>query len=244
MWVACARRAVVPACSSAGSADPTGRRRQLRPGRPRSRSGAVKPSPSRRRRSQRASPASMRRTRSAAAWAAYAGTLQALGVAASFGGLPSDQFAALELAAAPRLVEVAAAIDASWPSELAGERNGGARRSGSVRTRDGREPWRRCAARLPVSRLTSSITLSVDVASRHLSVVTPSDSDRTVPPLPAGSQAKIDAAAAAYDSARHAVRPGPQPAWSKASRPRRPTPTWSPTAPTSRRAASAMRCDV
>ncbi len=51
------------------------------------------------------------------------GTLQALGVAASFGDLSSEQFAALELTAAPRLVEVAAAIDALWPLELAAERS-------------------------------------------------------------------------------------------------------------------------
>ena len=56
------------------------------------------------------------------AWAGYAGTLQALGIAASFGELSSDQFAAVELVASPRLVEVAAAIDAVWPSELVGER--------------------------------------------------------------------------------------------------------------------------
>src|SRR5258706_14287827 len=54
-----------------------------------------------------------------AAWAAYVGTVQALGIAASFGGLSSEQFAALELQASPRLVEVASAIDASLPPELA-----------------------------------------------------------------------------------------------------------------------------
>ena len=57
-----------------------------------------------------------------AAWAAYAGTLQALGVAGSFGGLSSDQLAVLELRAAPRLVEAAGAIAATWPAELAAER--------------------------------------------------------------------------------------------------------------------------
>src|SRR4051812_16276900 len=35
-----------------------------------------------------------------AAWATYAGTLQALGVAGSFGGLSSDELAVLELRAA------------------------------------------------------------------------------------------------------------------------------------------------
>jgi hypothetical protein len=55
------------------------------------------------------------------AWAGYAGTLQALGIAASFGQLSSDQFAALELVASSRIVEVAAAIEAAWPAELAAE---------------------------------------------------------------------------------------------------------------------------
>src|SRR3954464_2860719 len=39
-----------------------------------------------------------------AAWAAYASTLQVLGVAGSFGGLSSHELAVLELRAAPRLV--------------------------------------------------------------------------------------------------------------------------------------------
>ena len=56
------------------------------------------------------------------AWASYVGTLQALGTAASFGDLAGDRFAALELTAAPRLVDDAAAIEASWPPELAAER--------------------------------------------------------------------------------------------------------------------------
>ena len=58
-----------------------------------------------------------------AAWAAYAGTLQALGVAASFGNVSGAQLAALELAAAPRLAAVTAAIAASWPAELATEKS-------------------------------------------------------------------------------------------------------------------------
>ncbi len=55
-------------------------------------------------------------------WANYVGTLQALGTAASFGDLTSDRFAALELVAAPRLADDAAAIAAAWPAELAAER--------------------------------------------------------------------------------------------------------------------------
>jgi hypothetical protein len=58
-----------------------------------------------------------------AAWAAYAGTLQALGVAGSFGGLSVDQLAILELRASPELVEAAASISSSWPAELEPERD-------------------------------------------------------------------------------------------------------------------------
>src|SRR5215204_7677105 len=58
-----------------------------------------------------------------AAWAAYAGTLQALGVAGSFGGLSSAQLAVLELRAVSRLVEAAGTIGATWPAELAAERD-------------------------------------------------------------------------------------------------------------------------
>ena len=54
-----------------------------------------------------------------AAWAGYAGTLQALGIAASFGGLASQRFAALEMVAAPRLVDFAEAIGAAWPQQPA-----------------------------------------------------------------------------------------------------------------------------
>jgi len=56
-----------------------------------------------------------------ATWASYAGTLQALGTAAAFGGIPHAAFLAIEVAAAPRVVEAAAAIDAAWPPDLAAE---------------------------------------------------------------------------------------------------------------------------
>jgi hypothetical protein len=56
-----------------------------------------------------------------AAWAGYVGTVQALGIAASFGQLASDRLAALELVAAPYLVAVTATIAASWPAELAAD---------------------------------------------------------------------------------------------------------------------------
>jgi len=57
-----------------------------------------------------------------AAWAGYVGTVQALGVAASFGDLSSAQLAGLELTSSPYLAEVAATIGESWPGELVSER--------------------------------------------------------------------------------------------------------------------------
>lgn len=54
-----------------------------------------------------------------AAWATYAGTLQSLGIAASFGDLSSVDLATLELIAAPHVVEVGSAIDTTWPQDEA-----------------------------------------------------------------------------------------------------------------------------
>jgi hypothetical protein len=52
-----------------------------------------------------------------AAWATYAGTVQSLGIAASFGDLSSVELAGLELIAAPHVVEVGEAIDSTWPQD-------------------------------------------------------------------------------------------------------------------------------
>jgi hypothetical protein len=57
-----------------------------------------------------------------AAWAVFAGSVQALAVAAAFGELESDQMAALELRAAPAMVASAASIGATFPASLAAER--------------------------------------------------------------------------------------------------------------------------
>jgi hypothetical protein len=133
-----------------------------------------------------------------AAWAGYVGTLQALGIAASFGELPSDQFAALELAAAPRLVEVAAAIDASWPSELSAERTVVLdKRIGPYARRAGRGVDSLRAAGVSDADLA---TLSADW-QQALSVRDPEATVIELPPIAAGLQAALDAAALAYDSA-------------------------------------------
>ena len=133
-----------------------------------------------------------------AAWAGYVGTVQALGIAASFGDLTSDRFAALELVAAPRLVEVAAAIDASWPVELATER------TVVIEQRIG--PYSRRAAR-GVAALVAAGVSATDQST--LSTVWQTALQRRdpqvpvpeLPPIAGDLQTKVDAAAVAYDNA-------------------------------------------
>lgn len=132
-----------------------------------------------------------------AAWAAYVGTVQALGIAASFGGLSSEQFAALELEAAPRLVDVAAAIDASLPPELASER--------TVVTEQRIGPYAR-RAKSAVDALTAAGVTPDELrtlSSTWQSALLERDSDApvlSVPPIGADLQVKVDAASAAYDT--------------------------------------------
>ena len=132
-----------------------------------------------------------------AAWAAYVGTVQALGIAESFGGLASEQFAALELRAAPRLVEVAADIDASMPPELASER------TVVIEQRIG--PYAR-RAKGAVDALTAAGVTADELAvlsSTWQTALLARDTQApvlSVPSIAAGLQVKIDAAAAAYDT--------------------------------------------
>jgi hypothetical protein len=130
-------------------------------------------------------------------WAAYVGTLQALSIAASFGGLPSDQFAAVELVSTPRLVEVAAAIDASWPSELAAER--------TVVLDKKIGPYARRASRgvdfLRAAGVSDAELVTLGAAwQQALSVRDPQATVIEPSPVAADLQAKLDEAAAAYDS--------------------------------------------
>ena len=132
-----------------------------------------------------------------AAWAAYVGTVQALGIAESFGDLSSEQFAALELTAAPRLVDVAAEIASSLPPELAGERN--------VVNEQRIGPYAR-RAKSAVEALTAAGVTPDEVKTlgstwqAALVARDPKAPVLSVPPIAAGLQAKIDAAAAAYDT--------------------------------------------
>ena len=132
------------------------------------------------------------------AWAGYVGTLQALGIAASFGDLSSEQFAGLELTAAPRLVEVAAAIDESWPAELTAERPIVIERSLG--------PYARRASRGVDALRAAGVTeaeLGV-LRSDWQTALLGRDPDVPVIELPVVSvdlQAKLEVAARAFDSA-------------------------------------------
>lgn len=133
-----------------------------------------------------------------AAWAGYVGTVQALGVAASFGDLSSAQLAALELTSAPYLAEVAVTIDKSWPVELASER------ATVIDQRIG--PYARRAARGDDALVQAGMTtaeLSELRSSWQSALATqdPRSPVLAVAPVSAQVQAKLDAATTVYDSA-------------------------------------------
>jgi hypothetical protein len=133
-----------------------------------------------------------------AAWAGYVGTVQALGIAASFGQLASDRLAALELVAAPYLVAVTATIAASWPAELAAERDV------VIDQRIG--PYSRRGARGVEALVAAGITATDQSTLSDAWQAALQRRDPAVPiielPVIAGDlQAKVDAAAAAYDAA-------------------------------------------
>ncbi|MDP9464888.1 MAG: hypothetical protein M3P52_09705 [Actinomycetota bacterium] len=132
------------------------------------------------------------------AWAAYSGTLQALGVAASFGDLQSSEFAALELVAAPRLAELAVEIDAAWPGELAGEHDVVVdRRLGPyVRRAQRGVDALRAAGVTDAELATLSSTWQTALMSRDPAVPV-----IDLPAIAEPLQAKLDAAARAYDTA-------------------------------------------
>lgn len=132
------------------------------------------------------------------AWAGYAGTLQALGIASSFGELSTGRFAALELMASSRLVEVAADIDAAWPAELAVER---------VVVIDKRiGPYAR-RAQNAVDALIAAGATTVELATlaeawqAALTARDPASPVIAVAPLAADLHGKVDQAAAAFDAA-------------------------------------------
>jgi hypothetical protein len=132
------------------------------------------------------------------AWAGYAGTLQAVGIAASFGGLSSVQIAAIELVASSRLVEVVAAIEAAWPAELAGEHDV------AMDKRIG--PYAR-RAQSAVMALTSAGVTTAELATLSaawqaaLLARDPQMPVISIPRVAPVLQAKVDAAAETFDAA-------------------------------------------
>ncbi len=132
-----------------------------------------------------------------AAWAGYAGTLQALGVAASFGELTAGQVAALEVTAAPRLVEVVAAIDGAWPAELESERGMVIdKRIGPYvrRARRGIDALRAAGVTAPdLATLSAAWQASLAGRDPRVAVI-------VLPSIPQDLQAEIDAAGRAFDS--------------------------------------------
>jgi hypothetical protein len=132
-----------------------------------------------------------------AAWAAYAATLQALGVAGSFGGLSEEQLAVLELRASPRLVEAATAIATNWPAALASEHDL------VIDHRVG--PYARRAQRA-VDALVGAGATPADLASmsagwqQALSTRTEADPVIDPPAVEPILQTRLDAAAKAFDA--------------------------------------------
>jgi hypothetical protein len=132
-----------------------------------------------------------------ATWASYVGTLQALGTAAAFGDRTGGDLAALELTAAPRLVDDAAAIDASWPAELAAER------TIVVEQRIG--PYARRAARGVQTLIDAGVSADdlivlSDAWEAALRARDPASPVIEIPPVADGLRAQVESAGRVYDA--------------------------------------------
>jgi hypothetical protein len=133
-----------------------------------------------------------------AAWAVYSGTVQSIGIANAFGGLPSSGIARIEVIAAASLVESVGGIGSRWPAELVGERS-------TVLT-DLVGPFDRRAQKAVAALRDAGVG---DDELAELAVVwmtalrerTAEDPVIAVPPLRDDLAAKVDAAAAAFDAA-------------------------------------------
>lgn len=131
-------------------------------------------------------------------WATYVGTLQALGTAAAFGGIPPEAMVAIEMAAAPRLVEVAAAIDGAWPAELAAEHSAVIeQRIGPFARRAQRAVDALRAAGVTAEELTT-LSSAWQTALQHRD---PGSPVIALVDVDAALQAKVDAAGRAFDAA-------------------------------------------
>ena len=132
-----------------------------------------------------------------ASWAVYSGTVQSIGIATAFGGLPTVEVARLEVIAAASLVESVGGIGSRWPAELVGER--------SVVLTDLVGPFERRAQKA-IAALRDAGMSEEELA--ELAVIwltglrerTAEDPVIAVPPLRDDLAAKVDAAAAAFDA--------------------------------------------
>lgn len=125
------------------------------------------------------------------------GTVQALGVAASFGDLSSEQLAVLELTSTPYLVKAADSIGGSWPVQLESER------TSVIEQRIG--PYAR-RARRGVDALDGAGVTPAELSALSsawesaLTTRDPRSPVLAVPSVAATIQVKVDAVATAFDS--------------------------------------------
>lgn len=133
-----------------------------------------------------------------AAWAVYSGTVQAIGVANAFGELTSTQVARLEAMAASSVTGALGEIASRWPRELAGER--------SVVLGDLVGPFGRRAEKAIEALRAAGVT--DDELAELVVVWRTALAERNaelpviaVPPLRNDLNAKVQAAAAAFDAA-------------------------------------------
>ena len=131
-----------------------------------------------------------------AAWAAYSGSVQAIGVADAFGQLASLDVAALELVAASSINEAVDVISANWPGELAEER--------SIVREELLGPFARRATKAIDALRAAGVTDDelAELRTTWLAALAARDPGEPViefAPLPAELAAKLDVAAAAFD---------------------------------------------
>ncbi len=132
-----------------------------------------------------------------ASWARYSGTLQAIGVAAAFAELSSQETARMEVTAAAALVDAVGGIGSSWPAELVGER--------SVVLTDvvgpfGRRAEKAHAALVEAGASPADLEELAQVWLAALRDRDPDDPELRVA-VPARLEPLVDAAAAAFDAA-------------------------------------------
>lgn len=132
-----------------------------------------------------------------AAWAVYSGSLQAVGVADAFGQLASSDVAELELLAAWAINGAVADIDANWPGELVEER--------TIVREELLGPFARRATKAIAALRAAGVTDDQLVELNKtwltaLSARNPGEPVITVPPLNPELEAKLVAAAAAFDA--------------------------------------------